>query len=73
MKRSGLVITFPTGVLYGRALGELRKAIKPYIGVQMHRRRDGVLIVGPPEKLASVMLILPPGYTTAEWRRAPDV
>jgi hypothetical protein len=61
-------IEFPGDEPYGRCLGRLRKAVKPYVpNLHVRRRRTGALISGSPEKVSVVPLILPSGYRIIEW------
>jgi hypothetical protein len=69
-ERPGLVVTFPTSIDYGVALGQLRKVLRQHLHVGIHRQRDGVLLTGSVVMLTSVQLILPEGYM-AKWRE-PD-
>jgi hypothetical protein len=55
-----LEIRFPEGASYGTRLGQLRKALKPYLrDLEIRKRCNGVVIGGHLEKAASVPLILP--------------
>jgi len=59
-------ITFPTDASYNDSLGKLRKRLKgPFPGIQVHKRAAGALVIGGPEWIAAVPLILPSGFCLA--------
>jgi hypothetical protein len=61
-------VKFPDSKHYASSLGELRSTLKPHIpNLEIRKRRTGVSISGPLEKLAAVALILPAGFEIEKW------
>jgi hypothetical protein len=61
-------VRFPDSERYASSLGEIRSTLKPYIrNLEIRKRRNGVSISGPLEKLAAVALILPAKFEIEKW------
>jgi hypothetical protein len=66
-QRMQMKIAFPAAIPYGDSLGRLRAVLKPYLAVEIRKRRQGGFLSGPSHAIAAVPFILPPESSIIEW------